>query len=124
MLFRPSRLVAAAGATAALACCACGKPAAVAVSGTTLSLTLSDFAIAPQDVDLPAGRVTLEVRNAGSVAHRLQVRAGTRVLATGRPLPPGQRTTVVVTLAPGTYVTTDPLDRNDTLGQRGEIRAR
>ncbi|MCW2953802.1 MAG: hypothetical protein JWQ48_2972 [Conexibacter sp.] len=126
MLSLSSPLLAAAGAAVALACCACGKPAAVARTGTTLPVTLSEYRISPQDVEIRAGRIVLDVHNAGTIAHRLQLTAarGSRVVAASPPLPPGQRTRVVVTLAPGDYLTSDPLDRHDTLGQRGTLNAR
>jgi hypothetical protein len=90
-----------------------------------LPVTLSEYRISPQDVEIRAGRIVLDVRNGGTIAHRLQLRSASdsRVLATSRPLPPGQRTRVVVTLAPGRYLTSDPLDRHDTLGEHGAITA-
>ncbi len=118
-----ARLLATGVVGGALACSGCGSSVAVTASGPRLAMTLSEYAITPQDVRIPAGRITLAVRNGGSIPHRLQVRSGTRVLATSRPLPPGQRTEVVVTLTPGAYTTTDPLDRHDTLGQHGTIHA-
>jgi uncharacterized cupredoxin-like copper-binding protein len=126
MSLLPPRLLTAAVAAALAAVPGCGEPNAVAVEGSTLRLTLSEYRVAPQEVEIAAGRVELVVRNAGTMVHRLQIRSGdrSRALATSPPLRPGQTTRLVVELPPGAYVTTCPLDRHDTLGEHGEIRAR
>jgi hypothetical protein len=121
-----SRTVAALGAAVALASAGCGEPDAVAVAGRTLRLTLSEYRIAPQTVRVAAGRLTLIVRNAGTIVHQLQLRTadGTRTLLSTKPLRPGETVRATVVLAPGTYRDACPLDRAAALGERGEIDAR
>jgi hypothetical protein len=122
----PPRLLTATVAIALLAGAGCGEPDPVAVDGTTVHLTLSEYRIAPQAVRVPAGRVELVVRNAGTMVHRLQIRTRdrTRALAATPPLRPGERARVTVELPPGEYVDTCTLDRHDTLGEHGTIEAR
>jgi hypothetical protein len=126
MLALPLRTVLAAVATAAAACAGCGEPDPVAVDGTTLRLTLSEYRVAPQAVRVPAGRLVLVVRNGGTMVHRLQLRTADRerALAATPPLRPGETARLVVDLPPGRYVGTCPLDRHDTLGEHGTIHAR
>jgi uncharacterized cupredoxin-like copper-binding protein len=117
----------AAAVVAALAACAgCGEPAPVAVDATPLRLTLSEYRIEPQAVRIPAGRVEVVVRNAGSTVHRLEVRSAdrTRTLAASPPLAPGQTARLVVALPPGRYVDMCAVERHATLGEHGTIVAR
>lgn len=122
----PPRLLALAVATPLLAGVGCGEPDRVVRGGAPVSLTLSEYRIAPQRLRVDAGRVELVVRNAGTMVHRLQIRTGdrTRTLATSPPLRPGASARMVVELPPGEYVDTCPLDRHDTLGEHGTIEAR
>ncbi|HEX4805484.1 MAG TPA: cupredoxin domain-containing protein [Conexibacter sp.] len=122
----PRRRLAAAVATALATCSGCGEPAAVAVRSGPLRLTLSEYRIAPQAVVVPAGRVVVIVRNAGTTVHRLRLRSadGGRTLATAPPLRPGRSARLVVELPPGRYLDTCAIARHDTLGERGEIVAR
>jgi hypothetical protein len=107
------------------ACAGCGEPHPVAVDAAPLRLTLSEYRIQPQAVRIPAGRVTIVVRNDGATVHRLQVRSvdRTRTLASSPPLRPGETARLVVRLPPGTYVDTCPIARDDTLGEHGTIVA-
>ena len=90
------------------------------------ALTLSEYRIAPQAVRVPAGRVTIVVRNGGTTVHRLQIRSEdrTRTLASTPPLRPGETAQLAVDLPPGTYVDTCAVERHDTLGEHGTIVAR
>ncbi|HMJ01881.1 MAG TPA: cupredoxin domain-containing protein [Conexibacter sp.] len=122
----PQRLLAATVLAALPVASACGEPDVVAVERPTLRLTLSEYRVAPQAVRVPAGRVELVVRNAGTMVHRLQIRTQdrSRALATSPPLRPGETARLVLELPPGEYVDTCPLDRHDTLGEHGTIVAR
>jgi Cupredoxin-like domain len=122
----PSRALAALVGAALAACAGCGEPAAVTVDATPLRLALSEYRIAPQAVRVPAGRVELVVRNAGTTVHRLQIRSTdrTRTLASSPPLRPGASARLVVELPPGTYVDACAIERHDTLGEHGTIVAR
>lgn len=102
----------------------CGEPDAVAVEGP-LRLTLSEYRVSPQVVQVPAGRVELVVRNGGTIVHRLEIRTAdrTRALAASPPLRPGETARLTVELPPGEYLATCPLDRHHTLGEHGALVA-
>lgn len=123
MPFLPLTAVAAAVAAVLLACAGCGEPDPVASGASPLRLTLSEYRVAPQAVRVPAGRVELVVRNAGTTVHRLQLRSAdrARTLATGPPLRPGETARLVVDLPPGTYRAACAVERHDTLGEHGTI---
>jgi len=118
------RPAAAALAAALVACAGCGEPAAVAIRATPLRLTLSEYRIAPQAVRVPAGRVTILVRNAGTMVHRLRILRAGRTLAVAPPLRPGRSARLVVALPRGDYVDDCGIAQHDTLGERGAILAR
>src|SRR5689334_10731421 len=104
----------------------CGEPAPVAVDATPLRLTVSEYRIEPQAVRVPAGRVELVVRNAGTMVHRLEIRTADRArrLAATPPLRPGETARLTVKLPPGRYLDTCAIERHDTLGEHGTIVAR
>lgn len=120
------RAVVAGLATLLAVCAGCGEPEPVAVDATPLRLTLSEYRVAPQAVRVPAGRVELVVRNAGTMVHRLEIRSADRArrLAATPPLRPGERARLVVELPPGRYLDACAADRHDTLGEHGTIVAR
>ncbi len=122
----PLPACAAAVAAVLLACVGCGEPEPVTIDATPLRLTLSEYRIAPQAVRVPAGRVELIVRNAGTMVHRLEVRSEDRRtrIAASPPLRPGERARLVLDLPPGRYVDTCAVERHDTLGEHGTIVAR
>jgi hypothetical protein len=122
----PPRALAAALAVALAGCAGCSEPSAVAVDAAPLRLTLSEYRIAPQAVRIPAGRVTIVVRNGGAMVHRLQIRSAdrSRTLATGPPLRPGAAARLVVDLPRGSYVDLCAQPRHATLGEHGTIVAR
>lgn len=108
----------------ALTTAGCGSSDAVAVDGAApVTLELSEFRIDPQELRVEPGRRTFEIRNRGTMVHRLEIRSedGTRRLVLGSPLRPGESETVAVELAPGTYVMRCAQERHNTLGEHGTI---
>ncbi len=120
------RWSAAAVLTVLVACTGCGEPEPVATGSTPLRLTLSEYRLAPQAVRVPAGPLTIVVRNGGTTVHRLEIRSAdrTRTLAASPPLRPGESARLSVDLPAGTYVDTCAVERHDTLGEHGTIVAR
>lgn len=117
-------------------------------AGRTVGVTLDEWALTPDRVTVPAGRVTFETRNAGALEHELlvvrtelpaeKVRdprfAGVYVL--GRPhdhfaklqglrsshIEPGRARVDAVDLEPGNYVLLCSLPKHLERGQVAELR--
>jgi len=103
----------------------CGSPAPVDVAESQpIAIAMSEFRLTPQTVRVTgAGRRRFEIRNEGTMVHRFELRSadGTRRIALGAPLRPGQRQTLTVRLARGTYLMRCAQERHNTLGEHGEL---
>jgi uncharacterized cupredoxin-like copper-binding protein len=119
----------AAVAIALLGACSDDRP--VVESRPVMQVRLDDYAITPQDVSVPSGRVELVARNAGRLTHNLRVDAppedpGER----GEPLggtptaQPGETVRTTVDLKPGTYRLRCSLANHDDLGMYGALTVR
>jgi hypothetical protein len=86
-----------------------------------VSVILTEYRMRPSWVSLPAGRVTLRVRNLGRLAHNLVVGSGTRALASSPPIAPGGRAKLMVDLRPGTYELLSNLQNDESLGLRARL---
>jgi hypothetical protein len=96
-----------------------------------VEVTLDDYAITPQDVSVPSGRVQLVARNVGRLTHNLRVEVPAetpddrpRTLATTPTAQPGQTVRVAVELSPGRYTIRCSLANHDDLGEHGTLVVR
>lgn len=125
-LHRPARSLATILAGAALLLAGCGSPAATDVpERQPVAISMSEFRLEPQDLRLYGGGArTFEIHNRGRLVHRFELRSedGSRRIALGRPLKPGESQTLTVRLAPGTYEMRCAQERHNTLGEHGLLR--
>jgi uncharacterized cupredoxin-like copper-binding protein len=109
----------------ALPFAACGSPAAVDVAESEpVAIAMSEFRLTPQTVRLQgAGERSFEIRNEGTMVHRFELRSedGTRRLALGEPLRPGQSQRLTVRLPRGTFLMRCAQERHNTLGEHGTV---
>jgi hypothetical protein len=119
----------AAAAIALLGGCSDDRP--VVESRPVLRVTLDDYAIKPQDVSVPSGRVELIARNVGRLTHNLSVEVPPdtpedqpKSLGTTPTAQPGQTVRATVTLHPGTYRMRCTLANHDDLGEYGTLVVR
>jgi hypothetical protein len=125
---RSSALIAVVGAAAAVAGCG-GEPAVVAVSGTTLRVTLDEYRIQPQNVRMKAGRIHLVAVDDGRLTHNLVIESitddPTKEVVYGRTdtAHPGQTVTErdPIRLKPGRYRLACTISNHDNLGQYGTL---
>jgi hypothetical protein len=125
---RSCALMAVVGAAAVAAGCG-GEPAAVAVSGTTLRVTLDEYRIRPQNVRMKPGSIHLTAVNAGRLTHNLVVESitddPTKEVVYGRTdtAHPGQTVTErdPIALRPGRYRLACSISNHDNLGQYGTL---
>jgi uncharacterized cupredoxin-like copper-binding protein len=112
-------------AAAALLLAGCGSEAAVDVAESQpVAVAMSEFRLQPQDLRLNgAGSRTFEIHNSGTLVHRFELRNedGSRRIAIGRPLKPGETERLTVRLGSGTYTMRCAQDRHNTLGEYGTV---
>jgi uncharacterized cupredoxin-like copper-binding protein len=94
-------------------------------------VTLDEYAITPQDVSVPSGRVELVARNIGRLTHNLQIEIPPKdpdeqsaALGHTPTAQPGTTVTATVTLKPGTYLMRCSLANHDDLGMTGTLIVR
>jgi plastocyanin len=103
----------------------CGNaPPTTRAADGRVSFTLDDFAITPQKVRLPAGRVTFTATNRGRTTHTLRVTNGTRDLLKITTLKPGERGSATATLPAGTFKLYCAIANHEELGMWGTLVVR
>jgi plastocyanin len=116
----------------------CGEPAARSVEGHVVSIRMEDFRFVPQNISVPAGRLTIRARNAGDLAHNVKVFRGkpfARSNTGGDEIPatplggtptvlPGRTAVGTVGLKPGTYTIACTVGNHDNLGMYGKLVVR
>jgi plastocyanin len=70
--------------------------------GETIAISETEFSIDPADPSAPAGEVTFEITNDGSIAHNLEVE-GDGVEEVSDTIDGGESTSLTVDLDPGEY---------------------
>ena len=127
-----SRLpTAAALAAVAFSLGGCGGGEVFRTDRPILRITLDEYRIMPQNIEVKAGRMKLVVRNAGRLTHNLAIQLPDG--PGGKPTPvarvatmqPGQTAEPVkITLAPGEYRMVCTIANHDDLGQFGTLKVR
>jgi plastocyanin len=102
--------------------CGSGRSADVAAD-QPVRVAMSEFRLDPQQLRLAPGRRTVEVVNDGTMVHRFELRSadGSKRVAIGRPLRPGERETLTVRLRAGRYLMRCAQERHNTLGEWGRV---
>ena len=109
----------------------CSDDDAVREDAPVVRVTLDEYAITPQDVSVPSGRVELVARNIGRLTHNLQIEvppedpdAQTETLGETPTAQPGTTVSATVDLKPGTYLMRCSLANHDDLGMTGTLVVR
>lgn len=126
---RASRGVVLAALVALLAGCGGAEP--TRETEPLVRVTLDEYAITPQDITVPSGRVQIVARNVGRLTHNLQIDRPRKdpddqIRSVGQTptAQPGTTVTTTVTLKPGTYVMRCSLANHDDLGMTGTLVVR
>lgn len=93
--------------------------------GDTVTISMTEFAYRPDQLELPAGGYTFAITNDGAVPHEWMLNAfgsHDRHLATTRQLASGETQEVEVTLEPGTYEYACHIPGHYEAGMKGTIR--
>jgi len=103
----------------------CGDAApTVRSSDARARVVLDDYLVAPQELSVPSGRVTLEIVNRGRVGHTFRLRREGRLYAEVPTLLPGERTTITRELPRGGYRIFCAIANHEELGLHGTLVAR
>ncbi|MDX6640055.1 MAG: hypothetical protein QOF12_1066 [Solirubrobacteraceae bacterium] len=131
------RLIALSIAPVMLALAACGSnspspstpatpstPAGSASGGASaVSVGESEFKLSPADATVKAGKVTVTIKNTGTITHALALEGagpGGKDLKSS-PLQPGQTKTLTVTLKAGKIEWYCPIDGHKSMGMVGHL---
>ena len=109
----------------------CSDDAPVREDQPVVRVTLDEYAMTPQDISVPSGRVELVARNIGRLTHNLQIEvppkdpdAQTETLGETPTAQPGTTVDATVDLKPGTYLMRCSLANHDDLGMTGTLVVR
>jgi uncharacterized cupredoxin-like copper-binding protein len=94
---------------------------AEAGGGETVEVSLVDFAIEPDQVEVPAGAVTFDVSNDGETLHNLEIEGDGVEEELPEDLQPGQGGSLEVDFQPGTYEMYCPVGNHADMGMVGEL---
>ena len=111
---------------------ACGSGDVFRTQRPILRITLDEYRIVPQNIEVAPGRVKFVVRNGGRLTHNLVIQNegpdGKWIELPGRRLAtmqPGQTAVPIkVAFAPGTYRLVCTIANHDDLGQFGTLEVR
>ena len=127
----PTAAALAALAAIALAAGGCGGDGGLRTQRPILRITLDEYRIVPQDVEVRAGRLKLDVRNTGRLTHNLAIEVAggpddkpTQIARVATMQPGHTAAPVKVTLAPGEYRLVCTIANHDDLGQFGTLKVR
>lgn len=106
---------------AGLLAAGCSTPVIVART-RTITVTLTEYRVAPDDIEARSGSLTLIAVNRGRLAHNLAIFDGSRQVQSTRPIHPGASATLMLKLAPGSYTMASTIQSDQTLGERGTLQ--
>jgi hypothetical protein len=104
----------------ALLLAACGGTTRVG-ENRTFQVALTEYRVTPQSVRAPSGTLTIFVHNFGRLTHNLVISSNGRPRASTQPIPPGETSELVATLAPGRYLISSTILSDQALGAYGTL---
>jgi hypothetical protein len=107
-------------AAASMLLAGCGHTTQVGVD-RTFQVALTEYHVSPQRVRAPAGTLTIFVHNYGRLSHNLVISSGGHPDASTQPIPPGETSELLATLAPGNYLMSSTILSDQALGAYGTL---
>jgi uncharacterized cupredoxin-like copper-binding protein len=100
-----------------------GAGSGAASGGSAVTVGESEFKLSPTDATVKAGKVTITIKNTGSVTHALTLeKAGPGGKDVASPtLQPGQTKTLTVSLKAGRIEWYCPIDGHKSMGMDGHL---
>ena len=114
------------GGLLAVAIAACGGTAASSgpggsVAPGTVKVTASEMRFDPSTITVPAGQVTFQVTNGGTIEHEFEIFKGDTVVDEVEGLVPGVTLPLTVTLQAGEYTYVCKLAGHEEAGMKGTL---
>jgi len=91
------------------------------VPSGVVAVEAKEYAFTPSAITVPAGAVTLSIRNLGSQEHEFVILKGDAVVDEVDGIVPGLTKNATVTLAAGEYTFLCKLNGHDQLGMKGTL---
>jgi hypothetical protein len=117
---RATRLAPLLATTVAALLAGCGQTAKVS-GNRTFQVALTEYHVSPQRVRAPAGTLTIFVHNYGLLSHNLVISSNGHPDASTQPIPPGESSELLATLAPGNYLMSSTILSDQALGAYGTL---
>jgi iron uptake system component EfeO len=92
--------------------------------GPHAKVTLSEYRIAPEPLEVRAGTVTFDVHNAGREVHEFEIFLGGRLVEEVEDVTPGLTRELRATLRPGSYETVCKLPGHEERGMKAGLAVR
>jgi len=91
-------------------------------SNRTVQIQLSEYRLAPQDIRVSRGLLTIIVHNHGLLDHNLALYQNGQTVDSINPLGPGETSQMTLFLSPGTYSMASTVLSDQSLGAYGTLR--
>jgi hypothetical protein len=117
----PTRRVAKLVGTLALLLAGAGCSHTVDARAGAVRILVTEYRLVPQSIRVPAGELTIYVRNDGRLTHNLSVSRGARTAGETQPIRPRQTAQLTVTLTPGRYFMSSTILSDRDLGIYGTL---
>jgi hypothetical protein len=98
----------------------CGSTANVGAD-RVFQVALTEYHVTPQRVRASSGTLTIFVHNYGRLSHNLVISLNGQPQASTQPIPPGQTSELIATLAPGHYLMSSTILSDQALGAYGTL---
>lgn len=115
---RPTLAAVALGLAIALGACGGGAPDPAT---PVIAVEATEYEFSPAAIEVPAGRVTFRVHNAGTEEHEFEIFRGDQVVDEVEGLVPGLTKDLTLTLERGDYTFACKLNGHDLLGMSGTL---
>ena len=87
----------------------------------TFQVALTEYHVSPQRVQALAGTLTIFVHNYGRLSHNLVISSNGHPDFSTQPIPPGETSELLATLAPGNYLMSSTILSDQALGAYGTL---
>jgi hypothetical protein len=104
----------------ALTCAGCGSTSSVGAA-RWVQVGETEYRLTPQHLRAHSGELAIVAHNYGRLTHNLALTSGGHTVAVTRPIAPGASASLIVVVAPGSYVMASTVLSDQDLGLYGTL---